>query len=118
VHINVMKWFSIAVLLLTLTFWKSAGDYQLALNVVISIAAVVVVVQAFRSKRYLWAAGFIVVAALFNPVAPVFRLAGGWSLLLVALTIAPFAFSLAALRQQPRLSVPSITDRNPGSQSL
>jgi hypothetical protein len=49
---------------------------------------------------------------------PVFRLAGGFSLSLLVLAIAPFAISLIALRPHPLLSIPSITDRTPGSQSL
>jgi hypothetical protein len=115
---KVVKWVSIAALLLTVLFWSAAANFQLALNVVVSAAAVVVVVQAVQTKRYGWAAGFAALALLFNPAVPVFRLSGGFSLLLVGLSIAPFAVSLAALRAQPRLSVPSITDRSPGSESL
>jgi hypothetical protein len=48
----------------------------------------------------------------------VFQLAGMLGLALVVFAIAPFAVSLAALRSTPLLSIPSITDRTPGSQSL
>jgi hypothetical protein len=34
------------------------------------------------------------------------------------LTAAAFAVSLTTLKSQPLLSIPSITDRNPGSESL
>jgi len=115
---EVMKWFSIAALLMAVVFWNYAPTYQAELNVVVSTAAAVVLVQAFRAKKYRWAAGFLATALLFNPAVPVFRLAGGFSLSLVVLAIAPFAIALVALRPHPLMSIPSITDRNPGSQSL
>lgn len=65
-----------------------------------------------------WAAGFLVIAFLFNPAIPVFRLGGGVGLLAIVLAAAAFALSLTAMKSQPVLSIPSITDRNPGSQSL
>jgi Family of unknown function (DUF6804) len=118
VHTQVMKWVSIAALLVAVLFWNSGANYQLELNLVVSVAAVVVLVQAFQAKKYGWAACFLVIAVLFNPALPVFRLAGGVGLALVVLSIAPFAISLIALRPHPLLSIPSITDRTPGSQSL
>jgi hypothetical protein len=93
-----MKWVSIVALLLALVFWKSAADYQLELNLLVSVAAAVVLVQAYQGKKYRWAACFLMIALLFNPAVPVFRLAGGVGLALVLLSIAPFAISLIALR--------------------
>lgn len=117
-YIQVMKWVSIAALLVAVLFWNSGANYQLELNLVVSVAAVVVLVQAFQAKKYRWAAGFFMIAVLFNPALPVFRLAGGIGLALVLLSIAPFAISLIALKPHALLSIPSITDRTPGSQSL
>jgi hypothetical protein len=117
-HAQVMKWVSIAALLVAAMFWNSAANYQLELNLVVTIAAAVVLIQAFQAKKYRWAAGFLAIALLFNPAVPIFQLAGGLSLSLVVFAIAPFAISLVALRPHPLLSIPSITDRNPGSQSL
>jgi hypothetical protein len=117
-HTQVMKWVSIAALLLAVVFWNSGANFQLELKLVVSVAAAVVLIQAFQAKKYRWAAGFLAIALLFNPVVPVFRLAGGFSLSLVVLSMAAFAVSLVALRPHRLLSVPSITDRNPGSQAL
>lgn len=117
-YTEVMKWLSIATLLSTLVFWNVAASYQPELNLLICSAAALVLVQAARRKKYIWAAGFLLVAVLFNPLLPMFQLAGGIGLGLIALAIAPFAVSLVALRPRPLLSIPSITDRNPGSQSL
>ena len=115
---RIMKWFSIAALLLAAMFWRSAADYQALLDFAVCTGAIVVVLQAVRAKEYRWATGFVAMALLFNPVVPVFRLSGPLSLLLVLVSIAPFALSLAALKTQPLLSIPSITDRTPGSESL
>ena len=115
---KVMKCVSIAALLATLMFWSSAVSYQLVLRLVVSIAATVLVVEAIQARKYGWVAGFGAVALLFNPAVPVFGLSGVLSFVLVVLSIAPFAISLVAWKTQPLLSMPSITDRNPGSESL
>ena len=113
-----MKWVSIVALLLAATTWRSVADYQLLLQFAVCIGAITVVMQALRETEYRWAAGFVTLALLFNPVVPVFKFSGPFSLLLVLLCIAPFAASLAALKTRPRLSIPSITYRTPGSESL
>ncbi len=115
---RIVKWVSIAALLLAAVFWSAAANYQLALNVIVSLAAAVVAVQAVEAKKYRWAASFLVIALLFNPAIPVFGLAGGLSFFLIVLSIAPFALSLAALKPPRLLAVPSITDRSSESESL
>lgn len=117
-HTKVLTWLSIAALLSALAFWNSAPAFQLQLNLLVCVAATAVLIQAFQAKKYRWAAGFLATALLFHPAIPVFRLAGEVGLTLVILSMAFFAISLAALRPPPRLSIPSITDRNPGSQPL
>jgi hypothetical protein len=99
-------------------FWRSAPDYQLLLEFVVLVGAIVVVQQAVQAGKYFWAAGFLVIAVLFNPVVPVLQLSGSFSLLMVLVCVAPFAISLGALKTRPLLSIPSITNRTPGSQSL
>lgn len=54
-----LKWVSISTLLLAAMFWSHAANYQLVLNVVVSIAALAVVVQAVEAKKYGWAAGLL-----------------------------------------------------------
>jgi hypothetical protein len=117
-HTQVAKIVSISALLLAVVFWTSVANYQRELNVVVSLAAAVVLVQAYRLKKYYWGAGFVGIALLFNPAVPAFRLGGSLGLLLVMLSIVPFAMSLLGLRPQPRMSIASITDRTPGSKSL
>ena len=115
---KVMKLVSIAALLLAVVFWNYAGAYQMELNLVVSVAAAVILIQAVQARKYRWVAAFLAIAVLFNPVVPIFRLESPVGLSLVVLSIAPFAISLVALRPDRLMSIPSITDRNPGSQSL
>lgn len=115
---EIVKWLSIAALMLAMAFWKSAAGYQFALNLVVSMGAGVVAVQAFRAGRRGWAYGFLGLAAAFNPAIPFFLLPGRLGLAMVAAAAATFAISVIALKPQPLLSIPSITDRTPGSQSL
>jgi hypothetical protein len=73
----------------------------------------------FRSSesKYMWAIGFLVISVLFNPALPVpmnHRIYPG----LEWLSIGAFLVSLAAIRSESRLSVPLITGRTPGSESL
>ncbi len=115
---TIMKSVSIAALLLVATSWRSAPSYQVLLDFVVCMGATVVVMQAVRAQRYLWTAAFVAIALLFNPVVPVPRPTGDLFLLMIFVCLAPFAISLAALKTQPRLSIPSITGRTPGSESL
>lgn len=58
---------SLSALLLAVVLWSSKADYQLALNIVVSVAAMVVIAQAIQVKKYAWAPGFISIPLLFNP---------------------------------------------------
>jgi Family of unknown function (DUF6804) len=115
---TIMKLVSVTTLLLTAMFWRSAANYQLLLELTIFMGALVVAQQAVRAKHYLWTAVFAAIALLFNPVVAVPRPTGDLFLLMIFVCLAPFAFSLVAWKPQPILSIPSITDRTPGSESL
>ena len=113
---KIIKWSAIAALIGG-AFLRSDPDYALPLSFVVVAAAVIVLTQAATMHRYVWMTLFLVVVGLFNPVVPlpfsnyVFGIASCFALLL-------FFFSLELLRPKPRLSITSITDRMPGSESL
>ena len=93
---TIMKWVSIASLLLAAMFWRSAADYQLALEFVVCTGASVVVMQAIRAEEYRWAAGFVVMALLFNPVVSVPRSTGDLFFLMIFVCLASLTISLSA----------------------
>ncbi len=113
---KIMKWLSIMALLLGV-FLSSSVSYRIALELVVCVAAAVVAAQAFRTGKYFWGMGFVAIAVLFNPAVPIAFSHGGF-LVLDLVCIAAFLASLAVLQWKPILSVPSITDRTPGSESL
>ncbi len=118
---KVMKWITMAVLLAAALLWRSAANSQFSqflLGFVVCFGAGVVVMQAVRARKYIWAGGFAGIALAFNPLLPAVPFDGELGRSLILVSIVPFAVSLAALRQQPLLSIPSITDRTPGSESL
>jgi hypothetical protein len=93
------------------------AGYATVLQFVVSAAAVAVLVQAAGVRRYLWMSAFILAACLFNPILPV-GFSGQISNVVSALTLILFFLSLQLLHSSPRLSVVSITDRMPESESL
>ncbi len=113
---TIMKWVSIAVLLLA-ALSLPTGSYQVLFEVVVCLSGLLAATQAVRAGKYFWAAGFVGIAVLFNPVVPV-ALARRTFLWLDLVCLMTFLISLAVLRPQPTLSIPSITDRTPGSESL
>jgi hypothetical protein len=115
---RLVKWLCIAILFVYFALWRLIADYEFPLRLVVCAGAAVVAVQAFRAARHRWTTVFLVVAFLFNPAIPLFPVARGFGLPAIVLTAAAFAVSLTALKSQPLLSITSITDRNPGSESL
>jgi hypothetical protein len=59
------------------------------------MGAIIVVQEAVQAREYLWGAGFVGLALLFNPILPVFKPSGNLLRLVVLVCIAPFALSLA-----------------------
>ncbi len=114
---QIMKWVSMAALLAAAMLRRSganSGLPQFMLTFVVCWGAGLVVMQAVRAKKYVWAGGFVAIALLFNPVAPLLGFQGEWNRLLVLTSLVAFAASLATVKTQPWLPVRSITDRNPG----
>lgn len=113
---KIMKWVSIAALLLAVLRLPT-GSYQVLFEIVVCMSGLLVATQAVGAGKYLWALGFAAIAVLFNPVVPV-ALARRTFIWLDLVCLMTFLVSLAALRSRPMLSIPSITDRMPGSESL
>ena len=113
---QIIKGLAASALVLGL-LWGSSAGFRIAMEMVVCVAALVVVTQAFRIGKYFWGAGFVALAVLFNPVAPL-TLSRQIFLGLEWVSIAAFLGSLLFLRWRPILSIPSITNRTPGSESL
>lgn len=113
---TIMKYVAITTLLAGL-FWKFMPNARTYLDFVVAAGAVFVLVQALNLRKYWWVAGFGVVILLFNPIRPI-ELSFGTTVVLQILTAAVFAVSLQLLKTRPRLTIASITEANPSTESL
>ena len=111
----ILKAIAVVGLLIAL-FWQSP-NYQELLSFFVCVAALVVVGQAIQLKNYIWVAVFLGICAIFNPVFPV-AMSRNIHLMANLVCAGLFATSLLLLKTLPRMSVLSITDRTPGSESL
>jgi membrane protein implicated in regulation of membrane protease activity len=93
---TIMKWVCIAALLLAV-IWRSSANYRVLLEFMVCAGAVLIVLRACRTGKYLWAAGFIAIAVLFNPVAPI-ALPRSVSVWVDLVCLLAFVLSLAVLR--------------------
>ena len=115
---KIIKWVSVALLLLLAVLGRSSSDYRTMLAAfAVSAGAIVVFVQAVGARKYVWAATFLSIGALFNPVLPV-MLPRNMFLWLDLACLVMFLVSLAVWKANPRLSIASITDPTPRSESL
>lgn len=111
-----MKYVAISALLASM-FWQVAPNLRSYLDFVVAAGAVFVLVQAVTLRKYWWTAAFAVVLCLFNPLRPV-TFSFGTLMTLQIMTAAVFAVSLQMVRTRPRLTVASITEANPKTESL
>ena len=113
---KVMTWLSLAALAVALYSHSNIPDLGIT-GLVIFAGALVVLIQAVRQRKRYWTAGLIVIVLLFNPLIAL-PVSHTMAVSLELACILALLASLFALRAQPLLSIPSITDRTPGSESL
>ena len=89
------------------------ANFQVLLGMFICVAAILVATEAVRLGKYFWAAGFGVIALLFNPVVPV-ALSRRTSLWLDWVCLITFLVSLTAFKRQPTLSAPPVVNGTSG----
>lgn len=112
---KVLKATAVVGLLIAL-FWRSP-NYEELLAFFVCVAALVVVGQAIQLKSYIWIAVFLAICALFNPVFPV-TMSRNVQLTVNLVCAGLFGTSLLLLKTLPQMSMLSITNRTPGSESL
>ncbi|HYR87831.1 MAG TPA: DUF6804 family protein [Terriglobia bacterium] len=113
---KIMKWISIAMLLLAVFQFRIVSN-QVFLTIVVCASSLLVAMQAFHAGKYAWAVGFLAVAVLFNPFVPLAR-SGSEVLWLNGFGLAAFLMAEVAMKVRPALTVPSMTNRLPRRESL
>ena len=96
---------------------EPGAAYRVVLEFVVCASSVVVMLEAVRARKHIWMIAFGVIVILFNPIVPV-ALSPKTFIWLDVVCVLMFLTSLAVLHTRPTLSMPSITDRTPGSESL
>jgi len=66
---KMVKWIAIGDLLFAV-FWPSSEAYLRLLQIVVCASSILVAISARHAEKYLWATGFVWVAIIFNPIAP------------------------------------------------
>jgi len=79
-RIKAVKWVSIAALLAAELLGSHLAPFDALVRYIVTSGAMVVMLQAFHTRRYAGAAVFGALALLYNPIAPVFQFADGWQL--------------------------------------
>jgi hypothetical protein len=69
-RVKVVKWASMAGLLVAAGFWSHLPPYDTVIRFVLTSCAMGVMFQAFQSRRYALAVVFGALALLYNPVVP------------------------------------------------
>ena len=111
------EWLAIAALLTLIVLWRSSDSWTLVAAFLVCAAAVVEMVQAARVRRAGWILVFLAITVLFNPLVPMVFSRGVYLTLYLG-CLAAFLLSFRMTLPAARLSMASITDRTPGSESL
>lgn len=114
---RITKWFAIAALLILVVLWRSSDGRTFVAGFLVCTGAVVAMVEAGRARKYGWILTFLAITVLFNPLVPI-RFSRSTFVTLYLGCLATFLLSLRMVPPAARLSMASITDRTPGSESL
>src|SRR6059036_711683 len=113
---KIMMWLSIAVVLLALLELPVTSEPVLV-EILVCASGLLVLCQAVRAGQYLLATGFLPIVVAFSPISPI-AISGGAFLFLNWIGLAAFLVAVIALKTERTLSMPSITNRTPGRESL
>ena len=107
---------AIAALLVSVASSESPS-YRVLLAFIVTVGAIAVLTQATRTKNPAWVVLFTAAAILLNPTFTG-ALRNSVYLWTDLACLMAFSAALLSLKNQPVLSMASITDRTPGSESV
>lgn len=113
---RIVKVISLAALVLAAVL-TLRGAPQIVMRLLACGGALFVMMEAVRSRKYIWVAAFAVPLICFNPVFPLV-LSKSASRGMVLLCALAFLVSLRYLRPTPRMSLATITDLPARGESL
>jgi uncharacterized membrane protein YccC len=113
---KIVKWACLAAVVLAAAVLLH-GVPQILLQFVVCGGALFVMLEAFRSQKYLWAAAFALIALYFNPIVP-FEISRMASLPVQFVAAAAFLGSTRYVKPAPKMSLATITDLPARGESL
>ena len=102
-RVRAVKLVSLMGLLVTAGFSSDVPGLGLAVRFVVCGGSVALMLLALKSRRYVFAAAFLAVALLYNPVAQIFNFPSGWQLPLALASALPFVGSLVWRNENGRV---------------
>jgi len=93
-RMKALKWASILGLFAAAALGSQLAPYDVAVRFIVMAGGIAAMFQAQRARRYASVAVFAAIAALYNPVMPVFTFSGAWQHALLAASALPFIASL------------------------
>ena len=100
-RMRMLRWICILVLLLTAALWGRSASYAVFVRFAISGGSLWIMRRAYLRREYRWAAVFVGVAVAYNPVFPLFALAGSLAFGIVVGTALLFGASLVLESEPP-----------------
>ncbi len=94
---TIILWISLPLLLAASMFSRFAASYELLLNAVVCVGAIMAVQRAAWIKDYYWAGGFAAIAVVYSPLALLTKI----FLLLCFACVVSSAAAVAAFKRQP-----------------
>ena len=71
---KIVKWVSLPALLIASMFSRSAASYELPVDVMICLGAIIFMQRAVQLREYFWAAGLVAIAVVFSPLLLVVKI--------------------------------------------
>jgi hypothetical protein len=105
-RIKDVKWACICMLIVTAVvspyvFAPYASTFQAAVGIAVGLGAIVLILESFRGRRYVFTGLFAGIVLLFNPVLPTVDFSE--NRLIVLVSVLPFLASLVWMKEKVRL---------------
>lgn len=100
---QVARWGSVAALLVAAVLGPNLTPYDVVVRFVATAASVACMIQMLQRRKFAFAAGFTLLALVYNPLAPTFSFAGTWGRLFLVASAIPFIAPLVwSTKREPR----------------
>ena len=94
VAVRIVKWAAIIGLLALGGLWSRVTPFEVAARFIVAAGAIIVMARSLLARRFAMVAVSGALILLYNPLAPLFDLSGGWPRAVFVAGAVPFLASL------------------------